>query len=272
MADNKPGEKTTLAPPPQVPLSKRPVRDFFESPEVQQKFQAMLGKKAPGFIASVLQIVNGSDLLKKADPVSIFNAAATAAALDLPINNSLGFAWIVPYKGKAQFQIGTKGFVQLAQRSGQYAKMNVVTVHVSQFKGWNEIKEELDVDMNIAPAGGVHGYMAYLKLINGFEKTIYWKYSKVVEHAQKFSKSYSSESSIWKTDFNAMAEKTVIKAAISKWGPLSIEMQNALITDQGVIKNPDTLDIDYVDNADETPEEKAERLAKAAEAASGGGS
>lgn len=268
MAENK---TTPAQQAPAPPLSKLPVREFFEAPAIQAKFAAMLGKKAAGFIASVLQIVNNSKELKVADPLSIFNAAATAAALDLPINNSLGFAWIVPFKGKAQFQIGAKGFVQLGQRSGQYAKMNVVTVHVSQFIRWNEMTEELETDMDKEPAGGVHGYMAYFKLINGFEKTVYWKMAKVLEHAKKFSKSFDHPSSVWKTDFNAMAEKTVIKTAISKWGPMSIEMQNAIITDQAVIKDADTVDVEYVDNADETPEETAEKLKKAAERASGAG-
>ena len=100
-------------------------KDLFGQRTIQQRFEAILGKKAQGFISSVLQVINGNKLLQKADPQTVLNAAATAASLDLPINPNLGFAWIVPYKGQAQFQVGWKGFEQLALRTGQYRRINV---------------------------------------------------------------------------------------------------------------------------------------------------
>lgn len=238
-----------------------PAKQFFEQIDIRKKFADMLGKKAQGFITSVLQIVAGSEQLKKADTLSIYNAASTAATLDLPINNNLGFAWIVPYKGKAQFQIGWKGFTQLALRTGQYLRINVVEVYENQFKSFNALTEELDADFSIEGAGEVVGYCAYFKLINGFEKTSYWSTKKVIAHAKKYSQSYTSTNpSPWKDkdQFPEMCKKTVLKNTLSKWGILSIEMQRALITDQAVVNDVDTLDVDYVDNKEEfiSPEEQ----------------
>lgn len=202
--------------------------------DVQQKFEALLKEKAPSFISSMLQIVNGNDLLKKADPVTVLNAAATAAALDLPINPNLGFAWIVPYKGKAQFQMGWKGYVQLAHRSKEYNKINVVPVYSSQFKSWNPITEFLDCEWTAKQEGEVVGYAAYFKLLNGFEKFVYWPKEKVTKHGQKYSQSYGKNWSAWKTSFDEMAMKTVLKNTLAKWGVLSVEMQTAQLADQSI--------------------------------------
>lgn len=219
---------------------------LFARTNVQEKFEKMLGKKAQGFMSSVLQTVNNNKLLANANPTSILTAAATAASLDLPINQSLGYAWIVPYKGQAQFQLGWKGFVQLALRTGQYRKINVVAVHEDQFISFNALTEELDVDFSVNGSGKVVGYAAYFILNNGFDKTIYWSREKVEAHAKKFSKSYASQyGSVWKDDFDAMAKKTVLKSILSKWGILSIEMQTAITSDQAVIED----DVPkYVDN------------------------
>lgn len=218
---------------------------LFARTNVQEKFEKMLGKKAQGFMSSVLQTVNNNKLLANANPTTILTAAATAASLDLPINQNLGYAWIVPYKGQAQFQLGWKGFVQLALRTGQYRKINVVAVHENQFISFNALTEELDADFSVDGSGKVVGYAAYFILTNGFDKTIYWSKNKVEAHAKKFSKSYSSSHSVWKDDFDAMAKKTVLKSILSKWGILSIEMQTAITSDQAVIED----DIPkYVDN------------------------
>lgn len=244
------------------------VRNLFGRESVQKKFEAMLGKKAPGFISSVLQLVSSSKDLSKVDPLSIYNAAATAATLDLPINNSLGFAWIVPYNGMAQFQIGWKGYVQLAQRSAQYSGMNAGPVHASQFISWEPLRETLVVDLTIEPSGGVVGYFAYFGLMNGFTKMAYWTHAQVTAHAQRYSKAFKFAKSGWQTDFDKMAQKTVLSNTIRSWGPMSIEMQTAITVDQGVIRDPETLDIDYVDNPEnETPEERAQKLKDAAEQA-----
>ena len=236
------------------------VKEFFSREDVKGKFQELLGQKSVGFLTSVLQITNQNSLLSKATPVSIYNSAAMAATLDLPINQNLGFAYIVPYNEKykdaqgqwqqrcvAQFQIGWKGLVQLAQRSGQYKSINVVEVYENQFKKYNALTEDLDADFEIDGNGQVVGYVAYFRLLNGFEKTVYWSKSKVEQHGKKFSKTYENSNGVWKSNFDAMAKKTVLKSAISKWGILSIEMTKAIVSDQAVINDVDTLDVTYSD-------------------------
>jgi recombination protein RecT len=234
-------------------MSNLTVKAIFEKDSVKIKINEMLGKKAPGFITSVLQVTSNNALLTKADPMSVYNAAMIAATLDLPINQNLGFAWIVPYKGQAQFQMGWKGYVQLAQRTGQYSRINVVKVYESQFKGFNALHEELDADFNIQPSGKVVGYAAYFRLVNGYEKTVYWTIEQVQEHGQRFSQSFNGNSSPWKSDFDAMAMKTVLKHTLSKWGILSIEMQKATTVDQAVVTDYETEQIEYVDAGNAIP-------------------
>jgi recombination protein RecT len=204
----------------------------------------MLGQKSAGFISSVLQTVNNNNLLAKADPATILNAAATAASLDLPINQSLGRAWIVPFKGQAQFQIGYKGFVELAQRSGRYKSINAIEVYENQYNAFNALTEQIDADFSVDGTGKVVGYAAHFELLNGFTKTVFWSREKVEQHAKRFSKSFANGP--WKTDFDAMAKKTVLKYTLSNWGILSIEMQTAHLADQAVI--PEDGKYQYADN------------------------
>ena len=230
------------------------VKDFFLRDDVKKKFQELLGQKSVGFITSVMQVVNNNNLLQKASPASIYNAAAMAATLDLPINQNLGFAWIVPYGNQAQFQVGWKGIIQLANRTGQYKAINVVEVYENQFKSYNRLTEELDADFTQEGNGNIIGYVAYFKLLNGFEKTSFWTVEEVKKHAQQFSKTYKQSNGVWATSFNAMAKKTVLKNTLSKWGILSIEMQNAVIADQAIINDVETLDVDYIDSGEAKPE------------------
>lgn len=235
------------------------VKDFFNKDGVKKKFEEMLGKRSTGFITSVMQVVSGNNYLSTATPESVYGAAAMAAALDLPINNSLGFAWIVPYntsvqengqwvkKVIAQFQIGWKGFVQLAQRTGQYKRINVVEVYENQFISYNKLTEDLNADFTVEGAGKIVGYVAYFQLINGFEKLNFWSSSEVTAHGKRFSKTFDKKDSVWQSDFDGMAKKTVLKNTLSKWGILSIEMQQAIVADQSVIENPESEDVDYVD-------------------------
>lgn len=248
----------------------RTLSSLMNDDTVKKKFREMLGNKAPGFISSILQVANGNDKLKAADPMSIFNAAATAAALDLPINPNLGFAWLVPYSGKAQFQLGYKGFVQLALRSAQYKRINVVEVYANQFKAWNPLTEDLDVDFTIEGAGDVVGYCSFFRLINGMEKTMYWSKAKVIQHAQKYSKSYDKADGQWRNNFDDMAKKTMVKLLLSKWGVLSIEMQIALKVDQAIINDEAGEDVTYID-AEATAEDKGDAATKATEDAINGG-
>lgn len=229
-------------------MSQITTKEYFAKEGVKKKFEELLGKKSVGFITSVMQVVNGNNLLQKASPESIYNASAMAATLDLPINNNLGFAWIVAYSGVAQFQMGWKGFVQLALRTGQYKAINVIEVYESQFKSYDRLTEEFNADFKQLGTGKVVGYAAYFRLLNGFEKTSFWSTEDVKQHAKKHSKTFTQTGGVWNSDFDAMAKKTVLKNTLAKWGILSVDMQQALISDQAVIKNIETMEVSYVDN------------------------
>lgn len=237
------------------------VRGIFEGETAKKKFHELLGQKAQGFITSVLQIVSSNNDLAQADPMTVYYAAATAATMDLPINQNLGFAWIIAYnnggKKEAQFQMGYKGYNQLALRTGQYLRLNAIEVFENQFKSWNALTETLEADFSIDGEGEVVGYCSYFKLVNGFEKTTYWTKKKVTAHAAKFSKSWGQKWSTWTKDFDAMAKKTVLKNSLAKWGILSIEMQRALVVDQAVVYNDDGTELAYVDQTDESDDAKA---------------
>ena len=254
-------------------VAKTTIKTFFEKDTVQDKFNEILGEKAKGFISSVIQVTSQSKYLSKADPLSVYSSAMMAATLDLPINQNLGFAWIIPFNESykddnnnwkkrqvAQFQMGWRGFVQLAQRTGQYESINVIEVYENQFKSFNYLTEEIDADFSIVGSGPIVGYCCYFKLLNGFKKMCYWTKDEVKQHGLKYSKSFNNGP--WKDHFDAMAKKTVLKNTLSKWGILSIEMQRAQIADQSVIKDAETMDVNYPDNetedqiAKEIPDEK----------------
>lgn len=236
-------------------MSNLTVKGIFERDDVKKKVQEMVGKNSAGFISSILQVSTNNALLSKAEPMSIYNCAMLAAALNLSINPNLGHAYIVPYGNQAQFQIGWKGLVQLAQRSGQYKFINVIEVYENQFQSFNALTEELKADFEKDGMGLIVGYVAYFVLLNGFEKTVYWSKSKIEKHAAKFSKTYNNPRSVWKSDFDAMAKKTVLKNMLSKWGVLSIEMTQAVQGDQAIIKNHETMDVEYIDAGKEETKE-----------------
>ncbi|MFA5234151.1 MAG: recombinase RecT [Sulfurimonas sp.] len=236
--------------------NKLTVKTFFAQENVKTKFQEMLGKKAQGFITSVLQIVSSSELLVNAEPSSVYNAAAIAATLDLPLNNALGMAYIIPfnqkqkdgsYKTVAQFQLGYKSYIQLAQRSGLFKTISASPIYEGQLIESNPLTGyKFDFTQN--KSDKIIGYAAYFELLNGFQKTLYMTLEELKKHGKKFSQTYKKNFGLWETDFEAMAIKTVIKLLLSKFAPLSIEMQKAVISDQSVINNADTLDVSYSDN------------------------
>ena len=160
--------------------------------------------------------------------------ALKAATLRLPINKNLGFAYIVPYKSKGkaqpQMQIGYKGLIQLAMRTGEYRYLNADVVYEGELKGYDKLTGHLDLSGE-KKSDRVAGYFAYLQLLNGFSKAVYWTKEQVIEHAKRFSKAYNSDYSPWKTDFDAMALKTVLRNLITKWGIMSVEMVNAVDRD-----------------------------------------
>lgn len=238
------------------------IQSLLQSDMVKGRLNEILGKKASTFATSVIQIANSNDLLRKAEPQSILNSALLATTLDLPLNNSLGFAYIVPFNNKqsngsyqveAQFQLGYKGFQQLAIRSGQYADLDAKKVYEGQvvvddsFRGYH-------FDWKAKTSDKVIGYAAYFELHSGFSSLYYMTVEDVEKHAKRYSQTYKKGFGNWKEDFDKMAKKTVIKLLLNSGkAPLSIEMQKAVQADQSVVKDydgEDTIDVDYVDNTE----------------------
>ncbi|HOU20504.1 MAG TPA: recombinase RecT, partial [Flexilinea sp.] len=215
---------------------------------VKSKFEEILRERANAFTANLAVMVNNNAALSKCDPMSVISAAVVAASLDLPIDPNLGFAHIVPYGDKAQFQIGVKGFIQLAMRSGQYSRIGVTEIYEGQLLDENPLTGEYTFDFKAKKSETIIGWAAYFKTVNGFEKTLYWPVEKIKKHGLRFSQTFKKGFGLWKDDFDSMAAKTVLKALLSKWGILSTEMQNAVKFDQGVVKSVETQEVEYLDN------------------------
>lgn len=228
-------------------LAKVPVKQLVQNDKVKGMIANVLHDRAPQFATSIVSIVNSNRSLANVDQMSVIQSAMVAATLDLPIDQNLGYVWLVPYKGKAQAQIGYKGYIQLAQRSGQYRAMNAVSVHEGELISWNPLTEEVAFDPMKKVSDTVIGYIGYFKLLNGFEKTVYWTKEQIEAHRQRFSK--AGGNSPWKSDFDAMAKKTVLKDLLTKWGPMSTQMAVAASKDEA---DPDPVNIE----ADETTKDK----------------
>ena len=255
------------------------IAQYVKQDAVSQRLNDLLGKRAPQFVTSLVSAANNDKNLAACEPQSVVTAALTAASLDLPINSNLGFAYLIPYtlnRGKkdettvCQFQMGYKGFIQLAQRSGFYKTINAAEVHDGEIVKQDRLTGEIEfawIDDDVArERKPVVGYVAYFRLLNGFEKTFYWTKEKCEAHAKKYSKNYAKYGSgLWKDAFDDMAKKTVLKLLISKFGPLNTQLQRALQEDQ-------TVDGEYEDNPTRKPElseaqeaeilEDAEKLAE----------
>ncbi len=232
------------------------LQGYFNNEVVMKNLKAMLGRKAQGFATSVLSVVNNNRLLQNADPASIYSSAMVAASLDLPINPNLGFAAIVPYGRAAQFQIMTRGLIQLAIRSGQYERITNAVVHDGELVKYDPFRDEYEFDASQRKSDEVIGYMAYFRTVGGFEKYFYMSKDEVLAHGKKYSKSFTSGP--WKENTEAMCLKTVTKLLLSKFGILSIEMQRAIKWDQAIAKDDftqmeslediDGVEPEYVDN------------------------
>lgn len=241
------------------------LQGLLDSEGVKDRLNDILGKRASTFASSVIQITQSNSMLKGAEPNSIVGAAITSATLNLPLNNNLGYAYIIPfnerqkdntYLVKAQFQIGYKGFIQLAQRSGTFKTVNVTDVkqgeieNVDRLSGeytfnWIQEQKERDSKPTI-------GYVGYFSLTNGFQKTMFMSMEDLNKHGKKFSQTFKKGFGLWQTDFDSMAKKTVLKLLLSKYAPLSIDMQSAVEMDQGSFNNvDDPTDISYIDNKKE---------------------
>ncbi len=222
------------------------IQALLQTPQIKARFDEVLGKRAPAFMSSIISAVNSTPALRDCDPMSVISSAAIAAAVDLPINPSLGLAYIVPYKGVAQFQIGWKGFVQLALRSGQYKTINLTPVLEGQISSHNPFTGEMEFDASVT-SGKIAGYLLYFKLLNGYEKYFYMTRADCEAHGKKYSATFKKGFGVWVDNFDAMALKTVAKMGLSKYGVLSVEMQKAVEMDQREITpegEPKYVDID----------------------------
>lgn len=252
------------------------IGELMHSPAVVGKLNEVWNspQMANSFMSSVISVANGNPQLRNAEPMSIIGAAMVAATMQLQVIPTLGQCYIIPYGKKAQLQVGYLGLLQLCQRSGQFKKILAAPVHEGEYVSGDEFDEEYVFDKKQKKSDKVIGYMAKFELLNGFTKVAYWDIDKVKAHATKFSQAFRAGfNSPWKSDFDAMAQKTVLKS-ILKFAPKSIEMQNAVTFDQSVINTNTSdvqdLDIDafapeYVDNIES--EKKENIAAKAAEAA-----
>ena len=218
---------------------------------IKKRFEEVLGQKAAAFMSSIISATH-SGALASAEPMSVISAGMVAATLDLPINPSLGFAHLVPYSGKAQFQMGWRGYVQLAQRTGLYQTMNVAEVHEGDVVSHNHITGEIVFSSESHKKNPVIGYVGYFKLISGFEKYLYMSNDEVKEHGRKYSRAFDKKEGRWQQDFGSMAKKTVLKMLLSKWAPLStdMQMQKAIESDQAVVGIDGTYQ--YPDNPNST--------------------
>lgn len=252
------------------PVSK--LKAVLSTESVKKQFENALNENAGVFVASIIDLYGSDNYLQKCDPSKVVMEALRAATLKLPINKNLGFAYIVPYKVKGvltpQFQIGYKGYIQLAMRTGQYKFLNSGYIK----EGIEVVKDLLTGKISFEGEkvnDNIKGYFAYLELLNGFSKAVYMKTNEVIEHASKYSPSYKNKSSAWFTNFDAMAEKTVIRRLLSKYGILSTEMLSALTSDSDFNDessiaeeieqnaNSQTIDIEAEVGDEAEPEEEA---------------
>lgn len=226
------------------------------------------GENGQRFISSIVSAVNNNHQLAECTNQSILSGALLGESLKLSPSPQLGQYYLVPFndkqKGKvAQFQLGYKGYIQLAIRSGQYKKLNVLAIKEGELIKFNPLTEEIDVrlieDEDTRENTPTIGYYAMFEYINGFRKAIYWSKAKMENHAKKYSAGYSrdlqhgTQYTFWSKNFDAMAYKTMLRQLISKWGIMSIDMQSAIESDMAVINEDGSKD--YVDNAENKPSE-----------------
>lgn len=257
------------------------IAQYVRQDVVSKRLNELLGKRSAQFVTSLVAAANANKMLNNCKPESVVSAALIAASMDLPVNQNLGFAYLIPYKNKdgevCQFQMGYKGFIQLAQRSGFYKTINASEVKEGEIVKFDRLSGEIefswiDDDEKREKADTV-GFVAYFRLLNGFEKSLYMTVEELNAHAKKYSKNFAKYGSgLWSDDFDSMAKKTVLKLLISKFGPLNTQLQKAIAEDQ-------TVDGEYEDNPQRKPElseaqeaeilEDAEKLAEELETENG---
>lgn len=234
---------------------------FLAQDAMKKKINEMVGgEKGQQFVTSIISAVSTNPQLAECDNASIVSAALLGQALNLSPSPQLGQFYLVPFNDNkrgckvAQFQIGYKGYIQLAIRSGQYKKLNVLAIKEGELIKYDPLDEDIEVKLieneEEREKAETIGYYAMFEYLNGFRKTIYWSKQKMEAHALKYSMGYRAKKgyTFWEKDFDGMAYKTMLRQLISKWGIMSIDltMQKALESDMAVINDNGTYD--YVDN------------------------
>lgn len=225
-------------------------------------------ERATRFIASISSAVATNQALQECDAGTILSGALLGESLNLSPSPQLGQYYLVPFNDSkkgckvAQFQLGYKGYIQLAIRSGQYKKLNVLAIKKGELIRYDALNEEIEVnlieDEEERENAGTIGYYAMFEYTNGFRKSLYWSKTKMQKHALKYSKGYSAHKgyTYWEKDFDGMAYKTMLRQLISKWGIMSIDMQQAVEKDMATINTDGTYE--YVDNKEDTIIEQEE--------------
>lgn len=242
------------------------LKNMLNAPSVMEQFQNALAKSAPTFVASVIDLYNGDSNLQQCEPKEVVMEALKAAVLKLPINKALGYAYIIPFNNSVKitdptgkevwtkkmvptFQMGYKGYIQLAMRTGQYRTINADAVYEGEIRKVNKLTGEIAFDGERKSDKTV-GYFCYFELLNGFSKTLYMTVEQMANHAKRYSKGLKKDTTVeglialadlpmavesktvgWLGNFHGMALKTVIRILLSKYGYLSIEMQQAIEND-----------------------------------------
>ena len=235
------------------------------APATQKYLTDLLHERMGVFVSNLTALVANNVNLQCCEPYTLMFAALKATALNLPIEPSLGMAHVIPYKNKkrgvteAQFQIGYKGFQQLALRTGQYKRINTTEVRQGEIGKRNRLTGQIDFNFIEDEAerlkAPIIGYVNYFCLLNGFESTFYMSKEEMEAHALRYSQTYRStdaytkSQSKWTTDFDSMAVKTVIKLNLSKNGVLSTELQEAILADQSVMREENKYE--YTDNEED---------------------
>ena len=222
------------------------MNSMLDGEKLRGRFNELLGNRSAQFVSSLVSMVNADQTLQQAfyeAPMTVIQAGLKAAAFDLPIDQNLGYAYIVPFKNskkdangnwtskhEATFILGWKGMHQLALRTGAYKTINVVDIREGELKSYNRLTEEADIefieDDDVRESKPIIGYLGYYRLVNGAEKTIYMTVKQIENHEKKFRKGqYMGKG--WRDDFDAMARKTVYRKLIGKWGVMSIQYQSA---------------------------------------------
>lgn len=250
---NQLAEKSTQV----VDPSKLGFKALMNTPAMKKKFTDILHEKSDSFMGSLMTLVGGDNYLSQAEPMTIIASALKAATMDLPIDKNLGYAYVVPFNrsekvgnkwvkhNEAQFILGYKGYIQLAQRSGQYKALNALAIYDGQLIDWNPLTEEFTFDYKAKVSDEVIGYVGFFELLNGFKKTVYWTKQEIESHRIKNSKAYDKEklSGAWVDNYDSMAIKTVLRNMLSKWGLLSVEMQSAITSDEKVFRVDENNDL-----------------------------